>query len=139
MPRLPTFPARWTLEDPRGWPYFVFWTAPGDELAYHVRMAAAGGAAIVVSTPDGKRRRIEMLRRPLPRHGGTALLYHCPRCGKPRRYLYGVALIETEIRLAVGVLRQQQDNGQAARRESTRSVYNGRVVRNPLISSTSKR
>src|SRR5713101_3523485 len=25
VPRLPTFPARWVLEDPRQRPYFVFW------------------------------------------------------------------------------------------------------------------
>jgi len=28
VPRLPTFPAAWTLSDPRGRPYFVFWTSP---------------------------------------------------------------------------------------------------------------
>ena len=30
VPRLPTFPAAWTLSDPRGRPYFVFWTSPHD-------------------------------------------------------------------------------------------------------------
>ena len=30
-PRLPTFPAAWTLSDPRGRPYFVFWTSPFDD------------------------------------------------------------------------------------------------------------
>jgi hypothetical protein len=93
VPRLPTFPARWTLEDPRGRPYFVFWTDRGGELSHHVRMATLGEDAVLVSRPDDKRCRIRLLRMPLPRRGGTALLYRCPRCGMPRRYLYGLALI----------------------------------------------
>jgi hypothetical protein len=36
---LGTFPARWTLEDPRGRPYLVFWTSDDGGLAYLVRMA----------------------------------------------------------------------------------------------------
>jgi hypothetical protein len=28
VPRRPAFPAAWTLSDPRGRPYFVFWTSP---------------------------------------------------------------------------------------------------------------
>lgn len=36
VPRLPTFPVRWTLEDPRGRPSFVFWTVsvPGIGTAF---------------------------------------------------------------------------------------------------------
>ena len=93
VPRLPTFPARWTLEDPRGQPYFVFWTKKGGQLDYHLRMAKLrDGNGVVVSTPEGARCRIDVFRRPLPRRGGMALLYRCPRCGNLRRYLYGYAL-----------------------------------------------
>jgi hypothetical protein len=93
VPRLPIFPARWTLEDPRGRPYFVFWTTPEGELEYHGRMVRLADWAVRLSTPDGKSCRIGVVRRPLPRYGGSFLLYRCPRCGEPRRYLYGLALI----------------------------------------------
>jgi hypothetical protein len=33
----------------------------------------------------------------MPRRGGMALLYRCPRCRAPRRYLYGLALIGGRI------------------------------------------
>ena len=93
VPRLPTFPARWTLEDPGSRPYFVFWTTPEGELEYHVQMARLGDGAIRLSTPDGRSCCIGVLRRPLPRRGGTFLLYRCPRCGTPRRYLYGLGFM----------------------------------------------
>jgi hypothetical protein len=93
VPRLPTFPARWTLEDPRRQPYFVFWTTPAGKLSYHLRMVHLDATTVRVSTPEGTSCRIEGLLRPLPRHGGHALFYRCPTCDTPRRYLYGVALI----------------------------------------------
>jgi hypothetical protein len=54
VPRLPTFPARWTLEDPRGCPYFVFWTTPEGGLEYHVRMVRLADGAVRLFTPDGR-------------------------------------------------------------------------------------
>ena len=40
VPRLPTFPARWVLGDPRQRAYFVFWTSEYDgELEYALKMA----------------------------------------------------------------------------------------------------
>src|SRR5438874_4623433 len=55
VPRLPTFPARRTLDDPRGRPYFVFWTTRHGKLDYHLRMAKLGdGRAVVVATPEGR-------------------------------------------------------------------------------------
>jgi len=93
VPRLPAFPARWTLEDPRGRPYFVFWTASDGTLSYHLQMARLDAATVRLSTPEGRSCRIEVVHRPLPRHGGCALLYKCPPCGAPRRYLYGLRLV----------------------------------------------
>src|SRR5438128_1599795 len=79
VPRLPTFPARCTLEDPRGRPYFVFWTTKHGKLDYHLRMTKLGnGHTVVVTTPEGGASRIEVLHRLLPRRGGRALLYRCP-------------------------------------------------------------
>ncbi len=41
-PRLPTFPAAWSLSDPGGRPYFVFWTSPFDDtLTSILRMESA--------------------------------------------------------------------------------------------------
>jgi hypothetical protein len=40
VPRLPTFPARWVLNDPRGRAYFTFWTSEEDgQLQYCLKMA----------------------------------------------------------------------------------------------------
>jgi hypothetical protein len=38
IPRLPTFPARWALEDPRGRPYLVFWTQGVAEVVWTAAM-----------------------------------------------------------------------------------------------------
>ena len=89
VPRLPTFAARWALEDPRGRPYLVFWATEGGSLRYPVRMQRIeGGRAVRVTKPSGANQRLEILRRPSPNGTGTMLLYHCPICEKPRRYLY---------------------------------------------------
>lgn len=89
VPRVPTFPARWVLEDPRGRAYFIFWTTEDGSLAYPLRMERIdGGQAVRVTTPDGGGRRIELVRRPSPNGTGTMLLYRCPICKRPRRYLY---------------------------------------------------
>ncbi len=32
VPRLPTFPARWVLEDPRKRPYLVFWESDDGDV-----------------------------------------------------------------------------------------------------------
>ena len=41
IPRLPTFPARWALEDPRRVPYLVFWTTEGAHSAIHCGCSAS--------------------------------------------------------------------------------------------------
>ena len=84
VPRLPTFPARWALEDPRGRPHFVFWTTEDGELSYSLRMIRIdGGTAVRVTMPSGMTRPIKILRRPLPPGTGTMILYCCPICEKP--------------------------------------------------------
>ena len=54
VPRLPTFPASWTLADPRGRPYFVFWTSPHDgTLTRVLRMESVQqGAAVQLTIPS---------------------------------------------------------------------------------------
>jgi hypothetical protein len=98
VPRLPTFPARWALEDPRGRPYFVFWSGQGGSLAYRLRLRPEKcGSAVTISDPEGRVLRVGLVRRQLPRRGGVAILYRCPSCGTPRRYLYGLALIDNTL------------------------------------------
>ncbi len=98
VPRLPTFPARWTLDDPRRPPYFVFWTSEDGVVRYGLRMAPSDhGDAVLVTLENGEPHRIPILRRPLPRGTGTALLYVCPWCRKPRRYLYRLTLSGTGL------------------------------------------
>ncbi len=89
IPRLPTFPARWTLQDPRRLPYLVFWTTEGGSLCYPLRMQRIdSGKAVRVTKPSGASQRIEIVSRPSPNRTGTMILYRCPVCEKPRRYLY---------------------------------------------------
>src|ERR1700737_2858605 len=95
VPRLPTFPAAWTLADPRGRPYLVFWTSPHDgTLTRILRMESVQrGAAVHLTIPDAGVFQIPIVRRPLPRRGGSSILYRCPGCGQPRRYLYLRSLV----------------------------------------------
>jgi len=98
MPRLPTFPARWVLDDPRGRAYFVFWTGRDGDPGYPLRMMPAeDGNSVIVGDRDGRALKVQIIRRPLPQCGGMAILYRCPECRRPRRYLYGVALLGGRI------------------------------------------
>ena len=44
-----------------------------------------------VTKPSGTSQRIEIVSRPSPNRTGTMILYRCPVCEKPRRYLYRLA------------------------------------------------
>jgi hypothetical protein len=68
-------------------------TLKDGRLSYHVRMVRIDEDHFRVSTPEGRSCRIEIVRRPLPRHGGHAILYRCPRCGRLQRHLDGVSLV----------------------------------------------
>lgn len=93
VPRLPTFPARWVLDDPRRRPYFVLWTSEDDDCRYGLKMAPGEeGDAVLITLENGETSRIPILRRPLPRGTGTALFYRCLWCQKPRRSLYRLTL-----------------------------------------------
>ncbi len=99
VPRLPTFPARWVLEDPRQRPYLVFWVSPDDGTGrWALKMEPSyEGDAVIVTLADGATQRVGLLRRPLPRGTSTALFYRCSWCQKPRRYLYLLALSGTKL------------------------------------------
>src|SRR5215475_4785509 len=88
VPRLPTFPARWVLEDPRRRPYFVFWTDLFDEttISVAIRMEPARDG-ILISNHRGEFQ-VGIVRRPLLGGRATPILYRCPSCQWPRRYLY---------------------------------------------------
>lgn len=110
VPRLPAWAVRWVLDDPRGSPYLLLWRTEDrpisgiGEFAEAVRVSALPGRPPPICSGEewvsvtqhwrmGFVHALRLLRRPLPRHGGKALFLLCPRCGKPRRYLYawGVA------------------------------------------------
>src|SRR3984893_13977985 len=95
VPRLPTFPAAWTLSDPRGRPYLVFWVSPHDDtLTRILRMESVQQrAAVQLTIPDVGVFQIPIVRRPLPRRGGFSILYRCPGCGQPKRHLYLRSLV----------------------------------------------
>jgi hypothetical protein len=70
VPRLPTFPLRWVLDDPRRRPYFVFWTDSGG-LRYGLKMALSNnGDAVLVTFESGETYRIQIV--PAPCRGGRA-------------------------------------------------------------------
>jgi len=80
VPRLPTFPARWALEDPRRRSYFVFWTDRGGNLVRALLMAPTDDGRVVLGpwSPSGADRSQDLAtclrarlaaahRQPLPR------------------------------------------------------------------------
>jgi hypothetical protein len=96
VPRLPTFPARWALEDPRGRSYFVFWTDADGKLVHALHMAPADdGRAVAVSTPYALRLRLSVERR--HQWGGQVLFYLCPGCHRLRRHLYPWPVIDGRL------------------------------------------
>jgi hypothetical protein len=99
VPRLPTFPARWVLADPRRRPYFVFWTSEEDgDLRYGLKMAPTNVQdAVLVTLESGETHRILIVRRRLPRGTGMALFYRCPWCRKPRRHLYLLSRVGAKL------------------------------------------
>jgi hypothetical protein len=90
VPRLPIFPAAWTLADPRRRPYLVFWTRLDGTLAHVARMEREeDGRGLRITIPYRGPHRVAVLRREMPRkRGGETILYRCPTCQRPRRYLY---------------------------------------------------
>ncbi len=98
VPRLPTFPARWVLEDPRQRAYLVFWVSEDGGTFYALKMAPTERPdSVVVTFEKGLAQRLRIVRRPLPRGTGTAFFYRCPCCQKPRRYLYRLTLSGTTL------------------------------------------
>jgi hypothetical protein len=93
VPRLPTFPALWVLEDPRRRPYLVFWTSDDGEISWELKMASTDiPDAVLLTLEEGRTQRLTIMRRSMPRGPGTALFYLCPTCRQPRRYLYRLSL-----------------------------------------------
>jgi len=98
VPRLPTFPLRWVLEDPRRRPYFVVWTSGDDGLRYGLKMAPTDHPdTVLVTLESGEPYQIPIVRRPLPRGTGMALFYRCPWCRKPRRHIYLLTLVGAKL------------------------------------------
>jgi hypothetical protein len=95
VPRLPIFPAQWTLEDPRGRTYLVFWTRH-DEIVRALLMAPSDdGREVVLSTPYISRRRVALERR--RQWGGQVIFYVCAGCNRPRRSLYPWEMINGRL------------------------------------------
>jgi hypothetical protein len=96
VPRLPTFPARWALEDPRRRTYLVFWIDADDKVVRALLMAPTDdGRAVVLSTPYILCRRVALERR--HQWGGQVLFYVCAGCHRPRRHLYPWPVIDGRL------------------------------------------
>ena len=98
VPRLPTFPAAWTLDDPRRCAYLVFWTGHDGSMYLSLRMEQIdGGQAVQISTESGDIFPIKIQRQPLPANGAATIMYRCPWCRRPRRYLYPLTLVAHKL------------------------------------------
>jgi hypothetical protein len=98
IPRLPTFPVAWTLADPRGRPYFVFWTGLDGALSHVLRLERAeNGGAVRLRTPGGESFRVRIIRRPMPRRGGIGILFRCPNCDRAKRFLYLLSVVDRSL------------------------------------------
>jgi hypothetical protein len=101
--RLPVFPARWALQDPRRRPYLVAWQGEDEErLSLAMKVSPAPPLAVqceLASCPE--RITLRLIARPMP-GGRESLLWVCPICARPRRYLYPVRITgRRRIRLAL--------------------------------------
>jgi len=100
VPRLPAWPVRWVLDDPRGVPYLVIWRwlDQGEvREALRVSRALPPFEGVELKRTDGTSQVVRIVWRPLPRHGGSALLLVCPGCGRPRRSLYGWSVCAQQL------------------------------------------
>jgi hypothetical protein len=98
VPRLPTFPARWVLEDPRRRSYLVFWASEDGKTPWALKMAPTDKAdSVLVTLEAGRSQGLSLVRRRMPRGTGTVLLYLCPTCEKPHRYLYRLSMSLTGL------------------------------------------
>lgn len=90
VPRLPAYVARYVLEDPRARPYLVAWTdqryGERERVALAVRVEPLEGGRVRVLAP-GLKDAAGTVRVPIP-GGRASLLWRCPLCGVPRRFLY---------------------------------------------------
>lgn len=90
VPRLPAYVARYVLEDPRVRPYLVAWTdqryGERERVALAVRVEPLEGGRVRFLAP-GLEDGVGTVRVPIP-GGRAALLWRCPACGVPRRFLY---------------------------------------------------
>jgi hypothetical protein len=65
VPRLPTFPARWVLEDPRRRAYLVFWNTENGDTPWALKMEPTDEAdAVHVTLGGGQTQRLTIVRRP---------------------------------------------------------------------------
>lgn len=117
VPRLAAGAVRWVLDDPRGIPYLFVWrldcrpVSGVPENVEVVRVAALPGGPppirsgeewVSITRPLGQIgcvHALQLLRRPLPRNGGTDVLLLCPNptCGRPSRYLYAWEVLGRRI------------------------------------------
>ena len=97
VPMLPAWAIRWLLDDPRDLPYFFVWKWPWDgkiEEVISAKRVAAPACFPEVEAIELRRSatsitEVHVLRRPMPRNGGSDLLMECPDCRRLRRALYG--------------------------------------------------
>src|SRR5260370_5756206 len=123
VPRLPTFPARWPLTDARRRAYFVFWKQEGAITDAIVMAPIEEGAAILITTLEKNNLRVPVVRHPVP--GRSTILYLCPDCGRPCRYLYRYALAG-HCRVSKGRFRWQTCS---RLRFASQGSYRGRFAR----------
>jgi hypothetical protein len=83
---------------PKNDDHVVFWISSAGDVRYGLKMAPAESQdALLVTLENGETYRIGILIRQLPQEPGTALFYRCLWCGKPRRYLYRLALVGKDL------------------------------------------
>lgn len=67
----------------------MFWVTDTGYLRYPLHMEQIGCEdAVRVTKLSGANQVLEIIRGPSPNRTGSVLLYRCPMCRKPRRYLY---------------------------------------------------
>lgn len=104
VPRLPATSVRVVADDPRRVPYLFLWRRESSgeiEVAVRIfcRLGLGNRELIEVTRPEGTSDVLYGSRR-IIHNGGTDLFLNCPRCNRPRRYLYAWAVEDGRIKTA---------------------------------------
>jgi hypothetical protein len=100
VPRLAAGLVQVILDDQRRIPYLLVWRwLDRDPIEEALRVSPWMGpfAGVELKRQNGSAQVVRVVRRRLPRNGGTSVLFICEFCSVPCRYLYGWSVVTEKV------------------------------------------